>query len=95
MDAATKAGLLDLPEDAVDAGWRVRRACHELELGEVRAHPGWPAGPAGSWSTSAPAGPPLHGLLAEEAEAILALLSVSGFISNRPATVLIASYSGA
>ena len=38
VDAVTKAGLLDLLDEAVDAGWPLRRACHELELGEVRAH---------------------------------------------------------
>ena len=48
MDAATKAGLLDLLEDAVDAGWPVRRARHELELGQVRAHRWLATGPAGS-----------------------------------------------
>ena len=35
VDAATKAGLLDLVDEALDAGWTIRRACGVLELGEV------------------------------------------------------------
>ncbi|MCI4673446.1 hypothetical protein [Candidatus Mycolicibacterium alkanivorans] len=31
-------GLLGLLDHAVDAGGTLRRACHELGLGEVRAH---------------------------------------------------------
>jgi putative transposase len=38
VDAATKAGLLDLVEQAVEAGWEVRAACRVLELGLVGAY---------------------------------------------------------
>ena len=39
VDAATKAGLLELIEQAVEAGLDASgRACQELELGEVRAY---------------------------------------------------------
>ena len=38
VDAATKTGLLELLEEATDGGWSLRRACAQLELGEVRAH---------------------------------------------------------
>jgi hypothetical protein len=38
VDAATKVELLDLVDEAVDAGWTIRRASGVLELGEVRAH---------------------------------------------------------
>jgi putative transposase len=38
VDAATKTALLGLLDHAVDEGWTVRRACHELQLGELRAH---------------------------------------------------------
>jgi len=34
---ATKAGLLELLDEALDEGWTLRRACRELELGEIRA----------------------------------------------------------
>jgi hypothetical protein len=37
VDEATKAALLDLLDDAVEAGWTRRGACRELELGELRA----------------------------------------------------------
>ncbi|HZC98859.1 MAG TPA: hypothetical protein VFA46_01285 [Actinomycetes bacterium] len=38
-DQATKAGLLDLLEQAVAAGWQFRAACRVLELGPVdRSH---------------------------------------------------------
>lgn len=37
VDAATKAGLLELVDTAVEAGWPLRRACQVLDLGETRA----------------------------------------------------------
>jgi hypothetical protein len=37
VDAATKAGLLDLVDRAVEVGWSVASACRALELGELRA----------------------------------------------------------
>jgi hypothetical protein len=30
VDAATKAGLLDLLDEALEAGWTLRRAAHVL-----------------------------------------------------------------
>ena len=38
VDAATKAGLLGLVDEALEAGSAIRRACRVLEIGEVRAH---------------------------------------------------------
>ena len=38
VDAATKAGLLGLRDDAVEQGWSLRRASRTLELGEVQLH---------------------------------------------------------
>lgn len=78
VDAAAKAGLLGLLDDAVEAGWTVRRACHELELGEVRAHR-WIARRAlGQLVDKAAGGSPVHGLLDEEAAEILALFDEWG-----------------
>jgi hypothetical protein len=37
VDAATRAGLLELSDGAVDGGWTVPGACRLLELGEGRA----------------------------------------------------------
>jgi putative transposase len=78
VSAATKAGLLDLLDEAVDAGWTVRRACHDLELGEVRAHRWLARRARGRLADAAPGGSPMHGLLPEEAEAILALFDEWG-----------------
>ena len=78
VDAATKAGLLDLLDEAVEAGWTLRRAAHVLELGEVRAHR-WIARRArGQLVDLAPGGHPVHGLLDDETAEILALFDEWG-----------------
>ena len=78
VDAATKAGLLDLLEEALDAGWSLRRVCHELELPERRAHR-WIARRArGRLADRAPGGSPVHGLLEGEVAEILALFDQWG-----------------
>jgi transposase InsO family protein len=56
----------------------VRRVCHELELGEVRAHRWIGRRSRGQLADRAPGGSPQHGLLAEEAEQILALFDEWG-----------------
>jgi hypothetical protein len=48
VDAATKAGLLDLLAEALDIDWTLRRACYELER---RAHRWIARRPAGSSPT--------------------------------------------
>lgn len=73
VDAATKAGLLALIEDAVAAGWTWRRACRELDVGEVRAYRWLVRRTAGALADRAPGGSPMHGLLADEVEQIVAL----------------------
>jgi putative transposase len=78
VDAATKAGLLDLLDEALDAGWTLRRAAHVLEVGEVRAHR-WIARRArGQLVDLTPGGHPVHGLLDEETAEILALFDEWG-----------------
>jgi putative transposase len=78
VDAATKAGLLDLLDEALEAGWTLRRVCHELELPERRAHR-WIARRArGQLADAAPGGAPVHGLLDEEVTGILALFDEWG-----------------
>ncbi|MGH3344079.1 MAG: hypothetical protein ACRDPK_14665 [Carbonactinosporaceae bacterium] len=72
MDAATKAGLLDLIDEALDAGWTTRRACGALELGEVRAHRWYARRARGRLADRSPGGSPMHGILREEAAEILA-----------------------
>jgi putative transposase len=78
VDAATKTGLLDLIDEAVEAGWPVRRACHELDLGEVRAHRWRARRSLGRLADTAPGGSPMHGLLPEEVQEILALFEAWG-----------------
>ncbi len=78
VDAATKAGLLDLIDEATDAGWTTRRACRVLELGEVRAHRWFARRARGRLADRAPGGSPVHAILPEEAEEILALFDQWG-----------------
>jgi putative transposase len=78
VDAATKAGLLDLLEEALDAGWSLRRACRDLELPARRAHR-WIARRArDELADRAPGGSPMHGLLEDEVAEILALFDQWG-----------------
>jgi putative transposase len=56
----------------------VRRACHELELGEVRAHRWIGRRSRGQLADKAPGGSAAHGLLPAEAEQILALFDEWG-----------------
>jgi transposase InsO family protein len=65
--------LLDLIADAADAGWTLRGACRELELGEVRAYRWIERRAAGELADRAPGGSPMHGLLDDEIAEIVAL----------------------
>jgi putative transposase len=78
VDAATKAGLLDLLAEAVEAGWSLRRVCHDLELPERRVHRWIGRRAGGRLADRAPGGSPVHGLLAEEVAEILALFDQWG-----------------
>jgi len=82
VDAATKAGLLDLVDQAVEAGWTTRRGCGVLELGEVRAHRWYARRARGELTDASPGGSPMHGVLAEEAEQILALFDEWGEVDR-------------
>ena len=78
VDAATKARLLELLDEALDGGWTLRRVCHELQLPERRAHR-WIARRArGRLADRAPGGSPMHGLLDDEVAEILALFDEWG-----------------
>ena len=69
---------MDLVDDAVEAGWTIRRACGVLELGEVRTHRWFARRSRAQLADQAPGGSPMHGLLAEEVEQILALFEEWG-----------------
>ncbi len=70
--------MLDLLDDALEAGWSLRRAAGVLELGEVRAHRWFARRARGQLADRAPGGSPMHALLAEETEQILALFEEWG-----------------
>ena len=73
VEAATKAGVLELIDAAMASGWEHRRACAYLELGEARAWR-WRERREADTLTDRPAGGhAVHGLLDAEHDAILAL----------------------
>lgn len=82
MDAVIKAGLLDLVETAGEAGWSLRRACHALELGELRAHRWIARRNRGRLRDRPPGGCPMHGLLDEEVAEVLALFNEWGEVDR-------------
>jgi len=82
VDAATKAGLLELVEEAVAAGWEFRAACRVLELGTVRAYRWLGRRAADELADRRPGGSPLHGLLAWEAAEIVRLFHQWGEIDR-------------
>jgi len=73
VDAATKAGMLELIDRATAAGWEHRRACAYLELGEARSWRWRERRAAGTLCDRAAGGHAVHGLLDAEQDAIVAL----------------------
>jgi len=82
VDAATKAGLLDLVEQAVAAGWEFRAACRVLELGTVRAWRWLGRRAADELADRRPGGSPPHGLLDWEAAKIVRLFHQWGEVDR-------------
>jgi putative transposase len=82
VDAAIKAGLLVLIDDAVSSGWDHRRACRYLELPESRAWRWRERRDAGELDDRPAGGSPVHGLLAEERAAIVALFGQWGDVDR-------------
>ncbi len=82
VDAATKEALLGLLDEALEAGWTQRQACRGLALPERRANRWLRRREAGRLPDAKPGGGPLHAILAEEAEAILALFQEWGQIDR-------------
>ncbi len=82
VDAATKADLLGLVDHAVTAGWPLRRAAHVLDINEGRVWR-WMARRAdGRLADRRPGGAPLHGLLADEIDAVVTLFHEWGDIDR-------------
>jgi transposase-like protein len=82
VDAATKAGLLDLLEQAVEAGFQFRTACRVLELGTVRAYRWLGRRAADELADRRPGGSPLHGLLDWEVAEIIGLFHQWGEVDR-------------
>jgi hypothetical protein len=78
VDAATKAGLLVLLDQATEQGWTVRAACGVLELGELRTWRWLARRGADQLADHASGGNPVHGLLDWEVAEILALFDEWG-----------------
>jgi putative transposase len=82
VDAATKAGLLELIDMALEAGWPLARACRELDLGHRRAWRWLGRRERGELEDKAPGGNPSHAILDPEAAEIVALFHEWGQIDR-------------
>ena len=82
VDAATKAGLLELIDRAVNDGWTHRRACGVLELKETRAWRWRLRRRHDHLTDKTPGGRPVHGLLPEEEAEIVALFGEWGEVDR-------------
>ena len=82
VDAATKQALLALLDEAAGAGWSRRQACRRLDLPERRANRWLRRREAGRLVDAKPGGSPLHAILAEEAEAVLAVFEQWGQVDR-------------
>ncbi|MCP9489172.1 MAG: integrase core domain-containing protein [Solirubrobacteraceae bacterium MAG38_C4-C5] len=74
--------MLELIEEATAAGWGHRRACAYLELGEARAWRWHQRRADGTLADLGPGGHAVHGLLACEQDAIIALFEAWGEIDR-------------
>jgi putative transposase len=73
VDAATKAGLLDLLEQACQQGWTVRAACQVVQVNEVRVYRWFGRRATDQLADEPPGGSPMHGLLDDETAEIIEL----------------------
>ena len=78
VDAAAKAKLLELIDGATAKGWSTERACGVMQLDRRRAWRWAARRAAGTLTDSPPGGNPIHGLLAEEEDAIVELFNEWG-----------------
>jgi putative transposase len=82
VDAATKAGLLDLLEQACQQGWTVRAACQVLQVNEVRVYRWLGRRATDQLADQPPGGSPMHGLLTDEAAEIIELFHQWGEVDR-------------
>jgi putative transposase len=82
VDAATKAGVLELIDEAISRGWEHRAACESLDLRQSRAWRWRQRRADGTLDDRLAGGHAMHGLLAEEEEAIVALFDRWGLVDR-------------
>jgi transposase InsO family protein len=82
VDADVKAGLLDLVDYAIAAGWSARRAGELLRLDHVRCGRWIERRRAGQLQDRARGGHPVHGLLGWERAAIVSLVEAWGDVDR-------------
>jgi len=82
VDAATKAGLLDLIDEAIRCGWEHRAACEYLDLRQSRAWRWRQRRAAGGLDDRPAGGQAVHGLLASEEQAIIDLFDRWGLVDR-------------
>ena len=82
VDQATKAGLLDLLEQATGQGWTVRAACQVLQVNELRVYRWLGRRAADALADQAPGGSPMHGLLDWEVAEIVRLFEEWGEVDR-------------
>lgn len=78
VDAAVKAAVLELVEEAIAGGWTISRVCGLLELDRARLWRWKHRSTGGDLADHKPGGRPIHSILAWEEEAILALFDEWG-----------------
>ncbi len=78
VDQATKAGLLELLEQAAGQGWTVRACCGVLQVSELRIYRWLGRRAAGELKDQPPGGSPVHGLLDWEVAEVVRLFEEWG-----------------
>jgi putative transposase len=78
VEGAAKAKLLELIDQATSQGWSMARACGLLQLDRVRVYRWLARRAEGALEDRAPGGNAIHGLLAEEEQAIIDLFDTWG-----------------
>jgi hypothetical protein len=82
VDQATKAGLLDLLEQACGRGWTVHAACQVLEVSELRVDRWLGRRAADQLEDHTPGGSPMPGLLEWEVAEIVRLFEEWGEVDR-------------
>jgi transposase InsO family protein len=82
VDGADKAALLDLVDQAVDAGWSIARVCAMLQVDRARVWRWQQRRTTGRLDDALPGGHPIHGLLEWEQDEIVAIFEEWGVVDR-------------